>query len=587
MKNTYLGYNNQDRSSEYAPYYDEQILPLPADVAAALSAGPLPWGVLPDIGDLHLLEREGYAPVETGYSIHEDGSLAVAVKTDMPGVTPAMWAWWFGWHSSQDLRYKLWHPAAHLSARWEDGKDDVCYVGRNSIIREFIGKDPLDAVIQFKSPLEFGFSNDTLNHPEKAVYICAKLGHPQLPVDYGYLVHQVRATENGAEMRSRFFIGGQYSGVRKQGKWATVVSGIIRKFKSPPPNFAADLLQHCAEEMNHLAAFLPTLFRQYHTDNQLVINGDVHLHSQTDFQQIILNNLYNQVNTGRIPDMLTEPRTVEDIIRTVRYARKTGKRVTVLSGGRSFSANSIRPDCIVISMKHFNQYKVDKESMTAEAGPAVGGYVLMKALIKEQLFFPAGHCKGVCIGGYLLQGGYGWNGRKTGIACQSILGMDIVTADGELVHASETENADLFWAARGSGPGFFGVVVKFYLKLYPLPPYRAIIAHDFSIKHLEDVYRWAYETGPEIPRAVEFQMMMSKNMMNVLGPGIEAFAPIFADTRDEFEYNAGPGNAEYWREVTGADDTLFVEFLNINEPRIYVQSITTGLYHYTRLYGKS
>lgn len=52
-------------------------------------------------------------------------------------------------------------------------------------------------------------------------------------------------------------------------------------------------------------------------------------------------------------------------------------------------------------------------------------------------------------------------------------------------------------------------------------------------------------------------------------------------------YNAGPGNAEYWRNVTGADDTLFVEFLSINEPRIYVQSITTGLYHYTRLYGKS
>jgi soluble lytic murein transglycosylase len=52
-------------------------------------------------------------------------------------------------------------------------------------------------------------------------------------------------------------------------------------------------------------------------------------------------------------------------------------------------------------------------------------------------------------------------------------------------------------------------------------------------------------------------------------------------------YNAGPGNAEFWRKATGADDTLFVEFLSINEPRIYVQSITTGLYHYTRLYGKA
>ena len=50
-------------------------------------------------------------------------------------------------------------------------------------------------------------------------------------------------------------------------------------------------------------------------------------------------------------------------------------------------------------------------------------------------------------------------------------------------------------------------------------------------------------------------------------------------------YNAGPGNAEYWREIAGADDPLFVELLTVSEPRVYVQSITTGLYHYTRLYG--
>lgn len=535
MPKQHLGYNDQERRSEYAPFYDEKIAPLPAEVAAALQTGALPWSTLPDVGDLPDLEKPGYTPVEYGYSIDKDGSIAVAVKTDMPGVTPAMWDWWFGWHGSQDLRYKLWHPGAHLSARWEDGKDDACYVGRNSVIKEYIGKDPLDAVIQFKSPLEFGFSNEAINHPEKAVYICAKLGHPDLPVDYGYLVHQVRTTDNGAEMRSRFLIGGKYASVRKKGKLAGMVTDIIRKFRSLPDNFGPDLLRHCAEEMNHLAAFLPQLYQQYHTDNQLFINGDIFHRSQADFKKIILSNLYNKVDTGRTPDMLTEPRTVEDIIRIVRYAKRVGKRVTVLSGGRSFSANSIRPDCIVISMKHFDQYKVNKEAMSAEAGPGLGGSVLLKALFKMGLFFPAGHCMGVCIGGFLLQGGYGWNGRKTGIACQSILAMDIVTADGELVHANEKENADLFWAARGSGPGFFGVVVKFYLKLYTLPPYRAIIAHDFAIKHLEDVYRWAYEVGPEIPKAVEFQMMMNKNMMNIMGPGIEAFAPIFADNEDEFE----------------------------------------------------
>ncbi len=173
--------------------------------------------------------------------------------------------------------------------------------------------------------------------------------------------------------------------------------------------------------------------------------------------------------------------------------------------------------------------------MTATAEPGLGGSDLLSVLYKNDLFFPAGHCKGVCLGGYLLQGGYGWNGRKLGIACKSVLGLDIVTAGGELIHASETQNSDMYWAARGSGAGFFGVVVKFYLQLYPLPKYQAIIAHDFSIKYLEDVYRWAYEVGPTIPKAVEFQMLMNRNMLNFLGPGIEAFAPIFADSKEEFE----------------------------------------------------
>ena len=92
----------------------------------------------------------------------------------------------------------------------------------------------------------------------------------------------------------------------------------------------------------------------------------------------------------------------------------------------------------------------------------------------------------------------------------------------------------MYWAARGSGAGFFGVVICFYLKLIPLPKYRAFIAHDFKMKHLEDVYNWVYEVGPSIPKAVEFQLIMSSNVANLFGPGLEAFAPIFADTEDEY-----------------------------------------------------
>ncbi|WP_020596248.1 DAPG hydrolase family protein [Spirosoma panaciterrae] len=536
MAKEYLGYQSPDYATPFATFYNEAFLPLALPIQEALAHSPLEPERLPAFAAARYLETEGYTDCENGYTQYQDGSIHVAVRTVMPNVTPPMWDWWFGWHGCQDSRYKLWHPKAHVSARWEDGQNDVAYIGRHSIIKEYIGKELQDAMIQFQSPTDFGFSFDAVNHPEKAVYICARLGHPTLPVDYGYLVHQIRAIEGGSEMRSRFWVGGQYVSVRKTGILADLASEFIRKVRSLPQNFAPDLLQHCAEEMTHLAAFLPALYAENNRkSDDLQVAGLVTRRSDAGFDQLVMGTLFNKIDPGKRPDLVVEPKSVQDIIATLRYARSVGKKITVCSGGHSFSANHLRNNSVLILMKNFNQYEINADAMTAKAEPGVGGSVLMQELYKHNLFFPAGHCKGVCIGGYLLQGGYGWNGRKLGIACQSVIGLDIITADGELVHANADQHADLFWAARGAGPGFFGIVICFHLKLYPLPKYRAIIAHDFSMKHLEDVYRWAYEVGPGIPNAVEFQMIMSNNMLSVLGPGIEAIAPIFADTQEEYE----------------------------------------------------
>ena len=533
-KSPYLEFQETDLQKAYAPYLKEEMVEIQEHVKASLEAA-MPWGTLPDIDEMNLLEEDGDMKVETGFSVAEDDSITVAVKTLMPNTSPEMWDWWFGWHGSENERYKLWHPKAHLSAKWEDGKNDNCYIGRNSIIKEYIGNNPLDASIQFKSPLEFGFSFDAVNNKKDAVYICAKIGHPKFPIDYGYLVHQIRVGAKGTEMRSRFWMSGKYVSARHDSIVNNVVVKVLQKFKSLPHNFAQDLLLHCAEEMSHLASILPALYQKYASNNTLAISGNTIHKGDENFKETVMNTLFNKTPLTQEPASIYEPKTIEDIINVVRYAKKVGKRVTITSGGHSFSANFIRQDCILIDLKNFDQFSVNVEEKTAEAGPAVGGSDLMKALYKHNLFFPAGHCQGVCLGGYLLQGGYGWNGRKLGIACESVLGLDIVTADGELIHADENTNPDLYWAARGSGAGFFGIVVKFYLRVYPLPKYRAVIVHDFAIKHLEHVYRWAHEVGPEIPKAVEFQMVMNKNMMNLLGPGIEAVAPIFADTKDEFE----------------------------------------------------
>ena len=67
---------------------------------------------------------EGYQQTENGYGVLDDGGYQVSVRTDMPGVTPRMWSWWFGWHGCDTRRYKLWHPRAHLSAAWKDGDED-------------------------------------------------------------------------------------------------------------------------------------------------------------------------------------------------------------------------------------------------------------------------------------------------------------------------------------------------------------------------------------------------------------------------------------------------------------------------------
>ena len=117
--------------------------------------------------------------------------------------------------------------------------------------------------------------------------------------------------------------------------------------------------------------------------------------------------------------------------------------------------------------------------------------------------------------GFLLQGGFGWSSRACGVACQSVIGIDVVLADGTLVHASETENAELLWAARGAGPGFFGIVVGFHLRLQPRPKFVGMKAQVFRIRHLEAVMAWADHVGPSVAPSAEFQLVLDRKAMGI------------------------------------------------------------------------
>jgi hypothetical protein len=255
----YTGYEAADYQMPYAKFYHDGVAPAQAHVAGALAASPVDH--LPPLGDVPNLLQAGYQPVETGYAAAPDGSLRVAVHTQMPSVLPRMWDWWFGWHGCRDNRYKIWHPLAHCSAQWQDGRDEVAYLGRTSHVVEYIGDTLARANVCFVYPATLGLPATT----DEQVFICGRLGYTRYPLDFGWLVHQIRRTPDGAEMRSRFWLGGPHIQIRSESGWGRGLSRLLQRTVRLPHRQAADLLQHCAEEMNNLATFLPALYSEFKT----------------------------------------------------------------------------------------------------------------------------------------------------------------------------------------------------------------------------------------------------------------------------------------------------------------------------------
>ncbi|HVV87503.1 MAG TPA: FAD-binding oxidoreductase [Kofleriaceae bacterium] len=241
--------------------------------------------------------------------------------------------------------------------------------------------------------------------------------------------------------------------------------------------------------------------------------------------------LWNARTPERYPDVIVQANTDDDVVDAVRIARRDNLRIAVRSGGHSWAGNHVRDGGMLLDVSRLDTVAIDRSSMRAVVGPGCAGSDLAARLAREKLFFPVGHCAGVCVGGYLLQGGFGWNGRALGPACMSVLSIDYVDAEGTIRHASERDNPDMLWAARGAGPGFFGVVLRFHLRLHPLPSYIGTRLASYGGDRLDDVFRWAHAIGPEVPSSVELMVLMSWKTPFVRGLGFQIVAPVFEDDR--------------------------------------------------------
>jgi FAD/FMN-containing dehydrogenase len=232
----------------------------------------------------------------------------------------------------------------------------------------------------------------------------------------------------------------------------------------------------------------------------------------------------------RYPDVIVQAGSEQDVVAAIQLANANAWRVGIRSGGHSWACNHVRHGGMLLDVSRLNAVTIDRQAMRASVGPGGRGHELNDLLAKQKLFFPVGHCEGVGLGGYLLQGGFGWHSRAVGPACESVLAIDYVDADGELRHASPTENTDVFWAARGAGPGFFGVVTQFHLQLYPRPK---VIGGKFAFyraDHFEELTRWAHRVGPDVPQSIELMLILSRSIPFIDGPGVMVVAPVFADS---------------------------------------------------------
>jgi len=241
--------------------------------------------------------------------------------------------------------------------------------------------------------------------------------------------------------------------------------------------------------------------------------------------------LWNARTPALFPDTIVRPREEEDVLAAVRMAREQGMKIAVRSGGHSWAGNHVRDGGMLIELCDLQEALIDTETRSAAIGPGCVGTDLLARLAEQDLFFPGGHCKGVALGGYLLQGGFGWNGRVHGPACMSVHAIDVVTAAGELVRADAEHHSDLYWAARGSGPGFFGVVTRFHVRVYERPKVIASCAYLYPIELLEEVFTWAHEIGPRVARTVELMLLIHRDDAGELEVGVTG--PALCGTEEE------------------------------------------------------
>lgn len=220
--------------------------------------------------EVNRLFEKGYLDGESGYFRNPDGSSYVAALIQMPRVRLEMIDWWFWWHAAEPLRYQIWYPDRHFDISADFGgyyeDESKSYRERlhlsQHLVTEDIGQGKEKILINFCPPQDFGFDQNRLKALDDHTIICAQVGSPSRGVWMVDMCHFVRKTEEGVEMRSRFWIGQQIARMPSfaRGLLNSLLNQAWVKKNLIPKSTGRDLFYHCSQEYHNLAAFLPELY---------------------------------------------------------------------------------------------------------------------------------------------------------------------------------------------------------------------------------------------------------------------------------------------------------------------------------------
>jgi FAD/FMN-containing dehydrogenase len=225
-------------------------------------------------------------------------------------------------------------------------------------------------------------------------------------------------------------------------------------------------------------------------------DGQVLLPDEDGYHQA--RRVWNAI-VDRRPAVIARCASPSDVAAAVRFAVKRDLEIGVRCGGHSVLGLSVPEAGLMVDLSLLRSVRVDPERRRAwVAGGALLGD-LDRASQPFGLATTSGNVSDTGVGGLTLGGGMGWLARRFGLACDNVTRFQVVTADGEIVEASEAENGELFWGLRGGG-GNFGVVTEFEFELHAAGTAALIADRFYMLQDAPRVLRVWRELIAEAPR---------------------------------------------------------------------------------------